>query len=755
MNAHSNPDRLRLQSGAKPYIDAALTLLPLHKWDAPDGKGKAPRDSKWTRTAYDSKAVLAEAVRTGINVGVRPGSRFLIIDCDPRNGGHKSFAAFCKAHGLIPETLPLVLTGGGGFHYFVRLPKDAPKLRKKLREYPGIEFLSGDGAQAVCAGSRHPSGKFYEWAEDFEDRPALKDAPILAANIVDALARPSVEDMESDAPDLEAASPEVVAEVLDTLDVTAFRDQQDWQDFMMATVAVSDGEAVEEFIAWSITDPLYADDAERIRDRWKSTAAKKPGGITGKSFYWIAREHGAPQSVLSKLLPERPAASAREAFGDDSEDFVDDTPADDDEFESDGGGTAAAVVGVRVNRNSVAADSFDNAMAAVMECGFLPKFNELTLKVEFREGRMPDSITQGGELTDNVVRVIRDHLVMRYQGNAYNPSKENVREAVMTIALRNRFNPLLDYINGLEWDGTERLAGLFGDYFKCGDSDYVRGVSLCFGIGAVRRARHPGSKFDTMPVVKGPQGWNKSTGVRALFGADYYTDAAVDIRSKDAAMVTRGIWVLEVAELDAMRRQEAVAFKAWLARASDRQRDPFGAIVEEFRRSWVAIGTTNESGYLRDASGARRFWPLTITAPVDVGRLKADRDQLWAEAAAREARGESDVLPKKLWAKAGEHQKAETSDDPWVDLIRDFLTERSEPISDDDDEFNSPTLPPDRVFASDIYDALDIDAAKRTREQGQRMRTVMEQRLGWTYKEAVRIHGQVRSGYVREREADL
>jgi predicted P-loop ATPase len=169
--------------------------------------------------------------------------------------------------------------------------------------------------------------------------------------------------------------------------------------------------------------------------------------------------------------------------------------------------------------------------------------------------------------------------------------------------------------------------------------------------------------------------------------------------------------------------------------------------VEDFPRSWVAIGTTNESGYLKDASGARRFWPLTIGKAVDVTRIEADRDQLWAEAAAREARGESDVLPKKLWAVAAEHQEHESSEDPWADTLRTFLDRRAKDTGGD--EFDGPPLPPDRVHASELYDALVIDEARRTREIGQRLRTVMEQRLGWMYRKHVRIGDEVRSGFIR------
>jgi hypothetical protein len=386
VNAQYKPDRVVFQSQVRPYLDAGLVLVPLRKWDAPDGRGKTPRDDNWTKIQYDGAEVLADALKRGTNVGVRPGSRFVIVDVDPRNGGDKSFRTFCKAHDLDPLTLPLVNTGGGGFHFFARLPKGSPKLRKKLKDFPGIEFLSGNGVQAVCAGSRHPSGNHYEW-DWLDERPALKAAPVLAANIVDALAKPSVEDMESDAPDVETVAPEVIVKVLSHMNVADFRDQEEWQNLMFATVAASSGDAMDEFISWSTSDPLYADHAERIATRWQSVAAERPGGITGRTFYWIARKHGVPAGVLAKLMPRTTAA---EDFGDDADFLAGDDEAvqdDDNEFEADSTGTAAAVTGIRVNNNSVAYESFDNAMAAVLECGFVPQFNELSHKVEFREGR--------------------------------------------------------------------------------------------------------------------------------------------------------------------------------------------------------------------------------------------------------------------------------------------------------------------------------------------------------------------------------
>src|SRR5690606_3070203 len=102
------------------------------------------------------------------------------------------------------------------------------------------------------------------------------------------------------------------------------------------------------------------------------------------------------------------------------------------------------------------------------------------------------------------------------------------------------------------------VENLFGRYFNCGDSDYARGVSIAFMVGAVRRARSPGSKFDTMPILKSAQGWNKSTAIKALFGAEFFSDAHLgDLRSKDAAMLIRGVWGMELPELEGMKRAEA------------------------------------------------------------------------------------------------------------------------------------------------------------------------------------------------------
>jgi predicted P-loop ATPase len=239
--------------------------------------------------------------------------------------------------------------------------------------------------------------------------------------------------------------------------------------------------------------------------------------------------------------------------------------------------------------------------------------------------------------------------------------------------------------------------------------------------------------------------------VKTLFGADWYSDADLgNLRDKDSAMKLRGIWVQEFAEMESLTRAETGSLKAFCSRATDRQRDPYGRVPEDSPRRCVFIATVNEGGYLKDSTGARRFWPLAVNAPINVARLKADRDQLWAEAATLEAQGASDVLPRKLWAMAGERQAEQTSGDPWSDTLRDFLEARARD-GDVPDADDVPALPPDRVHTSELFDALKISTADQTKDKAQRLRTTMEASLGWHHRRGVRVLGRASAGYTREK----
>lgn len=215
-------------------------------------------------------------------------------------------------------------------------------------------------------------------------------------------------------------------------------------------------------------------------------------------------------------------------------------------------------------------------------------------------------------------------------------------------------------------------------------------------------------------------------------------------------MLIRGIWALEFAELEGLNRADSNTLKAFMSRATDRVRDPFNVVVSNVPRRGVFIGTANEGGFLKDMTGGRRFWPLTLQAPVNVAAIIADRDQLWGEAATLEAQGASDVLPEHLWKVAAKHQRAETAVDPWLDELRSFLEDRAANYAFGERDSEAMSWPPgDRVHTRELLEALGLKTDRQNIGQAQRLRVLMESSvLNWRYKESLRVRGRVGPGYV-------
>lgn len=128
------------------------------------------------------------------------------------------------------------------------------------------------------------------------------------------------------------------------------------------------------------------------------------------------------------------------------------------------------------------------------------------------------------------------------------------------------------------------------------------------------------------------------------------------------------MWIYELCELEGLNRAETAKTKAFLSRNTDRGRPAYARFKENWRRQCIFVGTTNDTKYLKDDTGNRRFWPVK-TREIDLEGLKRDRDQLWAEAAYWEAKGESLILPEELWATAAKEQESRMQEDPWFDVL--------------------------------------------------------------------------------------
>lgn len=307
----------------------------------------------------------------------------------------------------------------------------------------------------------------------------------------------------------------------------------------------------------------------------------------------------------------------------------------------------------------------ENAKRAIMGLGLVCRYDEFHHRafIERADGTPP------ARVDDKAVLMLRDEITAAY-GKEF--GLVHVGEAIMTLAYLNGFNPVVEMLAGAEalWDGVARLNRLGPDYFH---TEKSRLAAACFRkvmIAAVRRARSPGCKFDQILVLESPEGWDKSTAWRVLAGDENFSDA--DILSKDAKAVQEelaDIWIHEIADLAGLSRADVDHVKAFASRTNDRARPAYGRFLLDQPRQSIEVGTTNAETYLVSITGNRRFWTFKMDARVDIAALVRDRLQIWGEAAAAEAAGETLVLDEKLWGDAATAQEERRVVDPWEDEL--------------------------------------------------------------------------------------
>jgi predicted P-loop ATPase len=324
-----------------------------------------------------------------------------------------------------------------------------------------------------------------------------------------------------------------------------------------------------------------------------------------------------------------------------------------------------------------------------------------------------------GELSDAVTVVLRQIIVERFD---FDPGKENINDAATELCLENRFDPIVNYLDGLLWDGTPRLQSWLTRYLGADDTPLNRAIGRLTLVAAVRRARHPGCKFDHILVLEGLEGTLKSTALVTLVGVDNSSDQTILTASdKEQQELVRGVWIFEIGDLVGMKRSEVEKVKAFASRTHDRARPAYGRRRVDAPRRCVFVGTTNDDEYLKSETGNRRWWPVG-TRTIDIEALSRDRDQLWAEAAAVEAQSDPLILPKELLAKATEAQDERRQRDPWDDILANTKGEIY-PTKDGSTE-------QEWIKLTQLLMRLEIKPDRASPETYKRLKKVME-RLGW------------------------
>ena len=680
---------------------------------------KRPIGDNWSEKPRADFERLARTYQPGNNVGIRlgepsltPAGNFMVLDLDIRDES-KADVARAKLLELCPNAfdLPTVQSGSGGssrhFYFVAPSPLRSRKLAKsegftmvwseeKQREVKKHDWeidLLGTGKQVVLPPSVHPDTKLpYRWLKPLDTFYLGMEGmgPEIDLERIKEPERtlPAAPSQPVDMATLESA--------LAAIDPTIL----DYDEWLRIGMGIFDAKGGSEagLMLWdalSQRDPGRYEGLSDLRGRWRGFGKPFVGDpITAGTVFGIAKVHGWKR-------PPRP--SIIEGWNLDREwTELPDLPA-----------TVQPQPKLMVQKNGELRATLHNAIVTLeavdRKKGLGIRRNEMTLRDQWRAGVIGDA-----DLA--LIRVHIERAGMHCVGS------ELTAQAVRAVAERNPYHPARAYLASLTHDGTPRLDTWLTQYLQVQDSPYVRAAGRAFLIAMIARVMKPGCKHDHVLVLRGKQGLRKSTAC-SILGGTWYGDNMPSIRDggREAGLYLRGHWLIEMAELAPSRKAEQEDLKAFLTRASDEIRAPYARMADVVPRQCVFIGTSNEDAILKDATGGRRFWPVTVERQIDTDALARDRDQLFAEALAAFNAGEAWHLTPEAEAQAAEVQEAAREEDPWEQIIRDWL---------DSEEYGGGQR--DAVTMREVlWQALDIPIPQQTVPAQRRAASILRM-MGWS-----------------------
>ena len=364
-----------------------------------------------------------------------------------------------------------------------------------------------------------------------------------------------------------------------------------------------------------------------------------------------------------------------------------------------------------------------------------------------------------------------DSCLRNWVSDAYNvEGKGFIDDAMKEYLVRHSYNAVKDYLLGLpKWDGKPRLETLIIDYLGAEDTEFTRTATRKALVAAVARVMEPGCKFDYVLTLVGPQGLGKSFIWKRLAGK-WCSDSMSTVTGKEAMEALLGFWIIELAELAALKKTEMEIVKQFISKQDDSFRPAYGHTVEHYDRQCIFVATTNNADFIRDPTGGRRWWPINVgvqprkLSPFD--DLTDDVvEQIWAEAVVYWQLGEDLFLDSRMEAAARELQETHTEESPWAGAIREYaekllpenwdnigLAERRDYAQGKHNfDIGEGTVKRDRICAAEVWcELLGGDLKNMNRGQANEINNVLRNMPEWMPSGPVRFKGYgVQRGFKR------
>lgn len=357
-------------------------------------------------------------------------------------------------------------------------------------------------------------------------------------------------------------------------------------------------------------------------------------------------------------------------------------------------------------------------------------------------------------------------------------SGDNLADAITAVAHQQTFNPVKQRIETVKWDGKPRAVNYFIDYLGAENNDYTKAITKLWLTGLIGRVYENGIKFEIVPILVGKQGIGKSTCPRNLYPDKFNETLEGMGKSKDDYQKLQGSWIVEIAELSAMKKTDIEGVKSFISARFDTYRNSYGRFATQHPRKCVFIGTTNQQDFLKDATGERRFYPIKcgVNQPTK-NVFKPDHNDILQVLAEAKTWFDSGVqmFPDKATAQAAEKYQSEAS---VIDLTRDAIVDYlNMKVPDNWDELTTSTkqsyvehyghqwdyvkdkisatlVPLDRTTTREIMAVVfhittDGYLKGRTNLNAKKIKLIMDNIDGWEKNNNVVINGKRARGYIR------
>ncbi|GJK37046.1 VapE domain-containing protein [Enterobacter hormaechei] len=548
----------------------------------------------WTEHVVTERDFARWSNEPDYGICVRTGHGWLALDCDSEDEDiqadiHKTLVQ------LLGELPPRRWRANSNkCLYLLAVDGDFRKRIHRLAGDMGIIELLANGQQFVACGT-HSSGSRIEWDGGLPDEP-----PAITADQLETLWQRLAEQLP--------------------VSVTTEAGSTKMRDRSTFTPGATDDTA--EYLdanGWTLLDG--ANGERYIRCPFED--GHSTGGDPTSTVYFPGGTAGFEQGhfkCLHASCAHRGDGDFLNAIGIRNDDFEDLTSTDVAEplplpaFERDKWGRIEATI--------------SNAAKAVVR----PDFVDIDIRFDqFRDEIMFAQAGSGQWQAFTDADYARLRITMEKRG--FKPvGRELIRDVVLLAADEQPFDSATTWLNGLEWDGVPRIETFYHTHFGTADTPYTRAVSMYMWTALAGRVLEPGVKADMVPILVGPQGCGKSSGVEALSpDPAFFTEISFAEKDDDLARKMRGRLVAEIGELRGLNTKELESIKAFVTRTHENWIPKYREFATQFPRRLVFVGTTNEDEFLADKTGNRRWLPVEVSK-VDVKAIKTDLLLLWAEA---------------------------------------------------------------------------------------------------------------------------